>query len=69
MSSRSGILAALEEAGGFVQRNSAEVTGFLTRNAVGLVFVIAAGPFADEIDLRKRRHCPQQHEQPRGNES
>ena len=62
--------AVAEEAGGFVERDPAEVAGFLAGNAVGLVFVIAAGPFADEVDLRKRRRCPQQqHQQPRGNKS
>jgi hypothetical protein len=53
--------AVAKEARRFVQRNPAEVTRLLTGNPVRLILVVAPGPLADEVDLRKRRHG-RQHE-------
>ncbi len=61
--------AIAKQASGFVQRHPAEVARLLTWNAIGLILVIAPGPFANEIDLRKDRRRPQQHQQPGGNDS
>ena len=56
--------AVAEHARGVVERQPAEVARLLTWNAVGLILVIAAGPVADEVDLREGWRRPQQHQQP-----
>ena len=61
--------AVAKQASGFVQRHPAEVARLLTWNAIWLILVIAAAPFANEIDLRKDWRRPQQHQQPGGNDS
>jgi hypothetical protein len=52
------IPAIAKQSCSFIDRYTAEVSGFLTGNTIGLVFVVTARPLAHEVHLPKdgRRH-------------
>ena len=49
--------AVAEHTGGLVERHATEIAGLFAGHAIGLILVIPAGPFADEVDLRERRRA------------
>ena len=48
---------------GVIQRHAGEIALHVARHAIALVFVIAAGPLADEADLRRRRSGREREQQ------
>src|SRR5690606_38966311 len=53
--------AVAVEAGRLVDRQPAEVARFLAGDTVWLILVVAAGPLADEADLRRRGRLHDEH--------